>query len=905
MSNAFSPINGEIDWERYCEMLEISDVAAFGLTDYFQLSAFFEFKSHFHRLYPRSEKLFFPVVELRLNEAVNGKREDVNFHILFRPDVTEAKLNHFLGALKTELTDEFQRNLSCLDLKTKDQFDSATVSRVSIDAAYSSAFGKAPRESNILTIVPSNNDGIRADTASRRKMNLADQIDKAAQAIFGNAGNARWYLSKDRYENGQGPSRPKPVFTGSDAHNYRDLEMWLGKSAAAPNEKHITWIKGDLTFEGLLQTLVEPEERVQIGDAVPDFKEPYRYIRKITFDSPDFPDEVIFNPNLTSIIGSRSSGKSALLAYIAHAVDPIHAISQQLAVSPGANQNAMGPAAGHTWKSVEWLNREVVWGDQNATAGQVIYVPQNSLYEISTRPEEVTQKIRPALFRAHPDLENLFNEFDSQILPNSSALTLAVESWFASVASERSLQRDVAKLGDRAAIVQARDSIRSEIAEVHKSNSLTDDEIVLFAELSKAIADSDNRAQALKTELDGLARYVVFSEDNAVSAAETVTVSVSASPSGEGLSEELASSIDSVIEDGARSVLERLKVVIVDRYVAAMAEREAMISSAQALREGNVDLFDKFKSLSATSALERRVNEHESVISKIDAGMSAVVKAGSAKVKALEDIEAGLASRSGMYDDLRANFDKEARSLPPMEFGMDFDYAKAELERLALGFNRQASSEFLKEDRQEVDIAAVLGNVEKFLTAVESGTQRIRQGEDAKDLAVRIIVSAPEIRLSATLEGDRIGGFAATTMTPGKQALFALTLILSESDEPWPLLLDQPEDDLDSRSIYEVIVPYLTRGKKGRQIIMVSHNANLVVGADSESVVVANRHGHDRPNRDDRLFDYKSGSLEHSQQFRASGPTLDSRGISEHACEILDGGTDAFEKRKNRYNIRA
>ena len=71
-------------------------------------------------------------------------------------------------------------------------------------------------------------------------------------------------------------------------------------------------------------------------------------------------------------------------------------------------------------------------------------------------------------------------------------------------------------------------------------------------------------------------------------------------------------------------------------------------------------------------------------------------------------------------------------------------------------------------------------------------------------------------------------------MTPGKQALFALTLILNESDDAWPLLIDQPEDDLDSRSVYDVLVGYLTERKRERQIIMVSHNANLVIGADSE-----------------------------------------------------------------------
>src|SRR5690606_16318430 len=112
----------------------------------------------------------------------------------------------------------------------------------------------------------------------------------------------------------------------------------------------------------------------------------------------------------------------------------------------------------------------------------------------------------------------------------------------------------------------------------------------------------------------------------------------------------------------------------------------------------------------------------------------------------------------------------------------------------------------------------------------------------------------------------RIGGFSEPTMTPGKRALFALRLILVESEDTWPLLIDQPEDDLDSRSIYDDVVPFLKEKKKERQIIMVTHNANLVIGSDSEQVVVANRNGNDRRNEDGKEFNYLSGSLEHTQE---------------------------------------
>jgi len=171
-------------------------------------------------------------------------------------------------------------------------------------------------------------------------------------------------------------------------------------------------------------------------------------------------------------------------------------------------------------------------------------------------------------------------------------------------------------------------------------------------------------------------------------------------------------------------------------------------------------------------------------------------------------------------------------------------------------------------------------------------------------VAADVLTVTNEVRFSAELDNDRIGGFSLSSMTPGKQALFALTLILNESQEPWPLLIDQPEDDLDSRSIYDTIVPYLAKRKRERQIIMVSHNANLVIGADSEEVIVANRHGDDRPNKGSRTFEYLTGSLEHSQAPIETSPTVLGRlGIREHACEILDGGEEAFQKRREKYKI--
>ena len=142
-------------------------------------------------------------------------------------------------------------------------------------------------------------------------------------------------------------------------------------------------------------------------------------------------------------------------------------------------------------------------------------------------------------------------------------------------------------------------------------------------------------------------------------------------------------------------------------------------------------------------------------------------------------------------------------------------------------------------------------------------------------------------------------------MSEGKKAFVVLMLLLDFSNKDCPILIDQPEDDLDNRAIYNELVTYIKRKKKERQIIIVTHNPNIVVGADSELVIVSNQHGVNSPNRKDFKFDYVHGSLEMSKEKdNAIKDTLFSQGIRQHVCEILEGGFEAFKKRELKYDIQ-
>lgn len=127
-------------------------------------------------------------------------------------------------------------------------------------------------------------------------------------------------------------------------------------------------------------------------------------------------------------------------------------------------------------------------------------------------------------------------------------------------------------------------------------------------------------------------------------------------------------------------------------------------------------------------------------------------------------------------------------------------------------------------------------------------------------------------------------------MSEGKKSFILLILILSQKGDQDPLLIDQPEDNLDNRAIYNDLIKYLRAQKKNRQIFIVTHNANVAIASDSENIIIANENDINEGNPDSVKFFYKSGSIENPE-------------IEKDVCEILEGGTVAFKRRQIRYTI--
>lgn len=124
-------------------------------------------------------------------------------------------------------------------------------------------------------------------------------------------------------------------------------------------------------------------------------------------------------------------------------------------------------------------------------------------------------------------------------------------------------------------------------------------------------------------------------------------------------------------------------------------------------------------------------------------------------------------------------------------------------------------------------------------------------------------------------------------LSTGQKATAVLLLLLLESDAP--LVVDQPEDDLDNRFISDGVVPKMREEKRRRQFIFATHNANIPVLGDAELIVALTAHG-----------EAGQGKAQLSREHMGS---IDLRPVRELVEEILEGGKDAFEMRRSKYGF--
>ncbi|ADZ84512.1 P-loop NTPase family protein [Cellulosilyticum lentocellum] len=198
-----------------------------------------------------------------------------------------------------------------------------------------------------------------------------------------------------------------------------------------------------------------------------------------------------------------------------------------------------------------------------------------------------------------------------------------------------------------------------------------------------------------------------------------------------------------------------------------------------------------------------------------------------------------------------------------------------------------------QEDRKDEHIKGIKGCVEyiyseEFMTDIFGSTKTkdnvVKKNYTITDIYNWLLDDYYQVNYAIKFKNRPLGA-----LSPGQKGLVLMKIFLLLDNENKPLLIDQPEDNLDNKSVFKDLVNDFKEIKKKRQIIIATHNPNLVVNTDSEQVIVARFD--DVPAKDKPRIMYTCGSLENKE-------------IRKLVCDILEGGDQAFIKREQRYSLK-
>lgn len=911
LNNDFGNPEDEETWDKYIFELIIrakeNDIVCIGLTDYFSIDGYIKINSvlkdgdRMNSIFDKNNELInyakdillLPNIELRLNTFVESDRS-INYHILFSNELESDEIkNNFLESLKTYVdsseTDTIQElrltrsNIERIGKKLKEEQGfkgndyKVGLEHITVDLNNIIEILKKNDKfkTKYILLAPIDEDlsDIKWDGRSHQ---TRKNIIKSCHAFFTSNKNTRnWALGKlsdsvDQYT--KEFSDLKPCVHGSDAHEVDRLFKCY--------EDRYCWIKAKPTFEGLLQILSEPEDRVRIQSTNPNTKNDYQLIDYIVISDEKTQDEKIyFSDNLTCIVGGRSTGKSLLLTNIVDAIDP-----EQRKEKEEISTNRL-------WKLD---NVEVYWKDGKINSAdnrkKIIYIPQsylNRLIDEKEKDTEIDTIIREIMFQDEVlELKNKVRETEnSNIVTDVSKKVIDLLSIHTSIVDLKEELKENGFLEDLNEEIEKRNY---ELKELLGNGENNEDIIEKLKESNDKTRKIENTVEDIKADLQFLK---------------------------EGLNIEfIVSGIDRLNNSGNKELISKITIDLEEKINNFwQVEKKLVIES----NEEKLDLYEKeFKILTEENEkLKKEVNRTE----QIEIITEKINELENKKQKSeilLEEIEEKTNKLKTFIEDLKligsvyySIAEKFKKDIDDRYDDIKTDYGEELNFKVEVNVKQETFKKNIKElfDNRcfsSCDIIEIKDNKftynEEFISILlyeilTENKLRLKAGKSKEEALGAILANYYNINYLVDMEGDDIDN-----MSPGKKSLVLLRLLIDMSKSDWPILIDQPEDDLDNRSIYNDLVKYIKNKKRERQIIIVTHNANIVVGADSEQIIIANQDGGTSPNEKYR-FEYRTGGIEDNEITYEKAGVLYKEGVKDQVCKILEGGERAFELRSKKY----
>ena len=706
---------------------------------------------------------------------------------------------------------------------------------------------------------------------------------------------------------GQAQDYSRDSITYVVASDCRCLEQGEVNHERCALGQRYTWIKASPTFEGLRQIIFEPKERVCFQEHKPEEKPAYRIIDQVRFldSSGKFqPDPIPLNPNLTTIIGGKSTGKSILLSYMARTINREYA--QKAINITKINFYDFG----NLDFEVTWKSGDVDKLSENTGQRHVTFLPQmfiHSLIEDENRPH--LSEYLLTFLRQDTSFEARYYELVKKRNEIMMQLATEISNFFSQLSTLRDIENKIEKLGNRSSIEAELQIIAKNSEALRESSGFTEEE-----------SETYNGLQLNLTNLN--AQYEAIQRIQACF-------------------QELGNQIPALIEDTITRLDDRVQEVTTSHELEE-AEIKSVKSHMIKLKEA-IQVANKEFVKETSRAVQKLSSELKTTIAGLDTAKSAL-KPFSDKIsnqKKLVELQDAtnqatlLLKQIGGHEKAKLNIEKKYQHSVKkigefiterykiqekiIELFNDPTYTKIGDDIVVIAdltFDKDKfNSDFLGCFNLRYDISrlgsffqnnGIAWSQDKHVEIITGIFHKLIESSEAALIlrSGQTLQNAVEILLRDYLSHEftvKQRDEDIFIMSPGKQGLILLEIYLYLSTSTYPILIDQPEDNLDSRTIYSHLVNYIKKRKHHRQIIIVTHNPNIVLGPDAEQIIVANQDGQGQGRNDKYRFEYVSGPIECSFTDSKILSILGTQGIREHVCQILEGGKEAFRKREEKY----
>jgi len=894
-------------WDRFVNQLQkkATDymVEGIGITDYFSIEGYLRLKEYQEKG-KLQNILILPNIEFRLDNFVNNCR--VNFHVIFSDKLSD-----------TEIEKEFLENLTiksvCGESRSLRKDNIIEIGR-SLKEQQKDFQHMRDYDVGIMNITVSQEDIIKTLDERRSvfeakyllvlSQDYWDEIDwhgqdhltrkillRKSHALFSaNPKTIKWAtgqldINADQFIEEFGSI--KPCIWGSDAHDFDRL--------LKPDKERFTWIKADLSFEGLRQIIFEPSDRVIIQEENPKPRKNIYTLNSIRISNGfinedlEIPEEeIMLNSDLVAVIGGKGAGKTAFLDLIANCFEDRCKRDNPSREDKNSFVQRIEEEKPDLECEISFIGKETknykkkLTDDDLCGEGTIVYMPQGKIEEYSSDRVRLQRKIEDIIFNneiiKEKEFEKRFEVTNNNIQSIAQKITMINRNIYdlrvqSSSQVTQSLEDEEHKLQGK---------LQDKKDEINRYETMLDEDKKQKVEMLKKeelnLREKHSRILQTVENLTELREELERFENDINCCINSINDGLASFISKGSISDLLISNIQfsqQFKEIKRADEYLNLQKTTVDQKI---KEKEKQISGFAAeerkhatLLKEEIDIENKLKQIKG------KLDNIDELKKKIEWLRKERIQEFSNLIKNWHDLKAFYMEIINIFSEGKSEILKDIKFSSHIYFDLDRYIEEGE----NILDMRSISMENLKEiaERLKTLIGAQSFSEENLDNYVSKEKELYKHLKPVKgdellfyewfwgnyfSLATEILFNDIPIK----------------KLSIGQRGTVLLKLILAEGDSP--IIIDQPEENLDNKFVYKTLVEAFRESKKKRQVIIATHNANLVVNTDAEQIIVAEY-------KNNRIT-FKSGSIENLE-------------IRQEITSILEGGEEAFRRREQKYGM--